>query len=300
MKKIIAIIAVVIVLAGIGFLITVNSYADEKVTFKIENQSIGYVATTLHFYNSEKDMHDAAALLLETKTNVVAAKETSRVRFQLKHKPLKLYELNGVERVNIPFRMADSSYLLSPILPDTEETEYTVVADYGLRRIVYSFAVVNRTYIETYVKNVAKDAKISAWNGYRASDAVTVRVADDLDGANDVRFSFMFRNNTGMQITCKMYSLEKQIGNKWYEVKLREDADKDPFFDKYKKPFPREIAPREELPYRIQASLGVLFDLSGVNHLTSGVYRVVMPYTGNGRDDVAISMPFSIGYVPST
>ncbi|MGN1479941.1 MAG: hypothetical protein ACI4XH_09250, partial [Acutalibacteraceae bacterium] len=221
MKKLVYII-ISIVIVILGLLTVENKYADERIEFTVEGQNIEYSRAQLYFYNSLHDEYDATADLLSTKTNIVAADSNSKISFKLSHKPLRIYELNPSDesnkRLKVSYNKQDKCYYLSSLF-DSEECSYSVVADYGFRKAVYSFVVFNKTYINNRYYDI-KDTSciISMNNNSKSSEDVAVFVNDDIFTTDYLNFGFTINNNTQKPIDCSFFKLEKQMNGKWYSV----------------------------------------------------------------------------------
>lgn len=301
MKKFVYIIVSVFIVV-LGLLIFENQYADERIKFTVENQNIEYSCSQLYFYNSIKGEYDTTADLLDTKTNIAAADCNSKISFKLSHKPLRIYELNPSdeknERLKISYNKQDGCYYLSPLF-DSEECFYNVVADYGFRKIVYNFVVFNKTYISDRYFNIADTSgNISVCNDLAPTKDVVATLDDSLGSTDYAHFYFSVKNNTNQPINCSFFMLEKQMNGIWYSVDERDVSYNQVFWDNYKQKFPFTIQPKENGRIEFPTALDALFDVYIGNDITSGIYRVVIPYTCNNYEGIALSQPFALGYVP--
>ena len=302
MKKAICIICLSAAVVLGAFSIAENQFAEERLDFKVENQSIDYSFAQLHFYNSLKDEYDATADYLEKKTAVIAADSDSKITFATKHKPLRFYELNPGdeknERLKISYNKQDKRYELSP-LSDNEDCEYNVVADYGFRKNIYSFSVFNKTYIEKRY-NSQPDAAISESKiqMQTVENDVTVE-AENLCRADYINFGFNVTNHLAEPISCGMFKLEKQMNGVWYEVEEQDVTYNQAFWDDYASQYPISVKASETIQHKFPTSPAVFFNMHTGNDVKCGVYRIVLPYTHNGEEKYAISNPFNVGYVPA-
>ena len=301
MKKFVY-ISISIFVVILGLLIVENQYADERIEFTVENRNIEYSCSQLYFYNSIKDEYDTTADLLDTKTDITAADSNSKISFKLSHKPLRIYELNPSDaendRLKISYNKQDGCYYLSPLF-DSEECFYNVVADYGFRKIVYNFVVFNKTYINDRYFNIADTSgKISEYDDSTLTEDVAVILDDSISSTDSAHFDFSVKNNTGKPINCSFFKLEKQMNGKWYLVDEKDVSYNQDFWNNYMQNFPFTIKPKENGKIQFPTALDALFNLNVGNDLASGIYRVVIPYTCDNYEGIAISQPFTLGYVP--
>ncbi|MGN1480054.1 MAG: hypothetical protein ACI4XH_09815, partial [Acutalibacteraceae bacterium] len=71
------------------------------------------------------------------------------------------------------------------------------------------------------------------------------------------------------------------------------------FWDNYKKRFPVTIQSNSNSEIKFPTTLDTLFDVCTGNGISSGIYRVVIHYTSDNNEKIAISEPFTLGYVPA-
>lgn len=301
MKKIIIVSVGAVVLLLASLLFIENSFADEKIDFVIDNQNIEYSVSQLYFFNTEHDEYDAAADIPDTDFKVVAAEESNSVCLKLKHKPLRLYELTG-EREKVSFNEEKGCYTLSSLREsDSEECEYDVVADYGIRKNVYSFFVLNKTYIEKQY-NISPDNRqfeVSEYSSLPTED-VTVIPNKNLNYCYEMGIGFSIKNNTGSSVECLDCLLEKNINGSWYAVEQLEDVkDKSRRFENYEDPFPIKVESGSSADYELPCALSAYYNFFDSPALIiSGIYRFVVPYTSGGESRTALSRQFTVGYVP--
>lgn len=294
MKKII-ITAAVIVAALSLFLAFNNLHADDKAAFTIDNQEIEYVESQLYFYNSEKQAYDVSADILDVNTKITAADEKSQVKIKFAHKPLRVYELTGALAEKADFDKESGEYCLHSLRErDCEYCDYLIVADYGIRKNVYSFSVYNKTYIEKRynINPDNRNTEASAYNSIQASDDFRIELNCKTVQPYYIGFGFSINNNSDLKAKAADCLLEKNIGGVWYNV---EKKDTNPGKELSER-FPLIVEPKSKSKFILPSGLNAVFDTTNYS-IDSGVYRFVIPLS-DGVNEAVVSESFTVGCVP--
>lgn len=298
MKKIIIGIAAVFAVVIVAISVTENRNSKDRIKFVNEAENIEYTISSNYFRVSEKELIDRTADLMDTETNVIAFEQNEKIQFRLSHRPLKIYEL-GAEKTKVKYDSESNLYSLSPLY-DAEQIEYTVVADYGIRKNVYTFKVYNKTYIENKFSQISAEGLCkSKHDKIAVNEAVSVKTSKDEYQLDSMDFRFIVNNNGNESLQCSMFKIEKMLGYTWYAVDENDISYNAKFWEESKQRMSPFIGKNGATTVKMPTSLGVLFELGIGNGLGSGTYRIVVPYICNGKTEYAISNPFTLGYVPS-
>ena len=295
MKKVIIITVSVIVIALLLFLRLNNAHADDKAAFTIENQEIECVESQLYFYNSEKQAYDASADILDVNTKITAADEKSQVKIKFDHKPLRVYELTGTSAQKADFDKESGEYSLHSLREnDCEYCDYIIVADYGIRKNVYSFSVYNKTYIEKRynINPDNRNTEESAYNSIQASEDIIIKLNCKTVQPYYIGFGFSINNNSDIKAEAAECLLEKNINGVWYNV---EKNDNNPGKELSER-FPLIVEPKSKSEFILPSGLNAVFDTTNYR-IDSGVYRFVIPLS-DGVNKAAVSDSFTVGCVP--
>lgn len=299
MKKIvIVIISLLIVFAGA--LGAESSFSKERIEFVGEAKNIEYYFEKMYFYNTLQDEFDATANLLDTNTRVVALDENEKIQFKLPHKPLRVYELAANEKGNkikVNYDKVSKLYTLSD-LPSSEVSEYDIVADYGLIKNLYCFMICNKMYIEkNKTQKPAAGLTKSAYDISKSSEKIIVKTNGTNYQDDIVSFEFSIKNNEKKAIKCSCFKLEKRIGDNWYSVDENDLSYNAEFYEKFKQEAEGTVKTNESKTIKIPMSLCVLFDLVALDGVSSGTYRITVPFTCENKNGYSISNSFTVGYV---
>lgn len=299
MKKIIAaIIALVVVFAvALG---AESSFSKEKIDFVGEAENIECYFEKIYFYNTLQDEFDATANLLDINTRVVALDENKKIQFKLPHKPLKIYELAANEKGNkikVNYDKASRLYTLSD-LQSSEVSEYNIVADYGLIKNLYCFRIYNKTYIEkNKTQKPAAELLKSAYDISESNEKIIVKTNGTNYQDDTIIFEFFVKNNENKPISCSSFKLEKKIGDNWYSVDENDLSYNAEVYEKFKQESEGTVKTNESKTIRIPMSFCVLFDLESLDGVSSGTYRITVPFTCENKNGYSISNTFTVGYV---
>lgn len=299
MKKIIAaIIALVVVfVVALG---AESSFSKEKIDFVGEAENIEYYFEKMYLYNTMQDEFDATANLLEINTRVVALNENEKIQFKLPHKPLKIYELAANEKGNkikVNYDKASRIYTLSD-LQSSEVSEYNIVADYGLIKNLYCFRIYNKTYIEkNKTQKPAAELLKSAYDISESNEKIIVKTNGTNYQDDTIIFEFFIKNNENKPISCSSFKLEKKIGYNWYSVDENDLSYNAEVYEKFKQESEGTVKTNESKTIRIPMSFCVLFDLESLDGVSSGTYRITVPFTCENKNGYSFSNTFTVGYV---
>lgn len=299
MKKIIAaIIALVVVFAvALG---AESSFSKEKIDFVGEAENIEYYFEKMYLYNTMQDEFDATANLLDINTRVVALDENKKIQFKLPHKPLKIYELAANEKGNkikVNYDKASRLYTLSD-LQSSEVSEYNIVADYGLIKNIYCFRIYNKTYIEkNKTQKPAVELVKSAYDISESNEKIIVKTNGTNYQDDTVIFELFIKNNENKPISCSSFKLEKKIGDNWYSVDENDLSYNAEVYEKFKQESEGTVKTNESKTIRIPMSFCVFFDLESLDGVSSGTYRITVPFTCENKNGYSISNTFNVGYV---
>ena len=299
MKKIIAaIIALVVVFAvALG---AESSFSKEKIDFVGEAENIEYYFEKMYLYNTMQDEFDATANLLDINTRVVALNENEKIQFKLPHKPLRIYELTANEkgdRIKVDYDKASRLYTLSD-LQSSEVSEYNIVADYGLIKNIYCFRIYNKTYIEkNKTQKPAAELVKSAYDISESNEKIIVKTNGTTYQDDTVIFEFFIKNNENKPISCSSFKLEKKIGDNWYSVDENDLSYNAEVYEKFKQESEGTVKTNESKTIRIPMSFCVLFDLESLDGVSSGTYRITVPFICENKNGYSISNTFTVGYV---
>lgn len=299
MKKfVIAIAALAVVI--LGFFAIESSYSKDKIEFVGEAKIIEYYSEKLYFYYSLQDEFDATANLLDLNTKVVALDENAKIQFKLPHKPIRVYELAANEKgikIKANYNKESHLYTLSDLY-SAEVCEYDVVVDYGLTKNIYCFQIYNKTYIE---KNRAeKPSTEFVKSGYSLSaisDKIAVTSNSREYQEDTLTFAFSVGNAANSPIKCSLFKLEKKVGNAWYSVKENDVIYNAVVYEKFKRQAEATIETNESNTVKLPVTLGTLFDLKSLDGVSSGIYRIAVPFSCKGENGYSISNSFTVGYV---
>lgn len=299
MKKIvIAIISLFIVFAGA--LGVESSFSKEKIEFVGEAKNIEYYFEKMYFYNSLQDEFDATANLLDTNTRIVALDENEKIQFKLHHKPLRVHELAANEKgskIKVSYDKASGLYTLSD-LQSNEVSEYDIVADYGLIKNLYCFRIYNKTYIEkNKTQKPAAEITKSAYDISKSSEKIIVKTNGTNYQDDTVSFEFSIKNNEKKAIKCSYFKLEKRIGDNWYSVDENDLSYNAEVYEKFKQEAECTVKTNESKTIKIPMSLCAFFDLDALDGVSSGTYRITVPFTCENKNGYSISNSFTVGYV---
>ena len=247
-----------------------------------------------------QDEFDATANLLDINTRVVALNENEKIQFKLPHKPLRIYELAANEkgdRIKVDYDKASRLYTLSD-LQSSEVSEYNIVADYGLIKNIYCFRIYNKTYIEKNKtqKHVAELLK-SAYDISESNEKIIVKTNGTNYQDDTVIFELFIKNNENKPISCSSFKLEKKIGDNWYSVDENDLSYNAEVYEKFKQESEGTVKTNESKTIRIPMSFCVLFDLESLDGVSSGTYRITVPFTCENKNGYSISNTFTVGYV---
>lgn len=299
MKKIIAaIIALVVVFAvALG---AESSFSKEKIDFVGEAENIEYYFEKMYLYNTMQDEFDATANLLDINTRVVALNENDKIQFKLPHKPLRIYELAANEkgdRIKVDYDKASRLYTLSD-LQSSEVSEYNIVADYGLIKNIYCFRIYNKTYIEkNKTQKPAAELLKSAYDISEGNEKIIVKTNGTNYQDDTINFESFIKNNENKPISCSPFKLEKKIGDNWYSVDENDLSYNAEVYEKFKQESEGTVKTNESKTIRIPMSFCVLFDLESLDGVSSGTYRITVPFTCENKNGYSISNTFTVGYV---
>lgn len=299
MKKIIAaIIAIVVVFAvALG---AESSFSKEKIDFVGEAENIEYYFEKMYLYNTMQDEFDATANLLDINTRVVALNENEKIQFKLPHKPLRIYELAANEkgdRIKVDYDKASRLYTLSD-LQSSEVSEYNIVADYGLIKNIYCFRIYNKTYIEkNKTQKPAAELLKSAYDISESNGRIIVKTNGTTYQDDTVIFELFIKNNENKPISCSSFKLEKKIGDNWYSVDENDLSYNAEVYEKFKQESEGTVKTNESKTIRIPMSFCVFFDLESLDGVSSGTYRITVPFTCENKNGYSISNTFTVGYV---
>lgn len=299
MKKIIAaIIALVVVFAvALG---AESSFSKEKIDFVGEAENIEYYFEKMYLYNTMQDEFDATANLLDINTRVVALNENEKIQFKLPHKPLRIYELAANEkgdRIKVDYDKASKLYTLSD-LQSSEVSEYNIVADYGLIKNIYCFRIYNKTYIEkNKTQKPAAELLKSAYDISEGNEKIIVKTNGTNYQDDTINFESFIKNNENKPISCSPFKLEKKIGDNWYSVDENDLSYNAEVYEKFKQESEGTVKTNESKTIRIPMSFCVLFDLESLDGVSSGTYRITVPFTCENKNGYSISNTFTVGYV---
>ena len=299
MKKIIAaIIALVVVFAvALG---AESSFSKEKIDFVGEAENIEYYFEKMYLYNTMQDEFDATANLLDINTRVVALNENEKIQFKLPHKPLRIYELAANEkgdRIKVDYDKASKLYTLSD-LQSSEVSEYNIVADYGLIKNIYCFRIYNKTYIEkNKTQKPAAGLVKSAYDISERNEKIIVKTNGTNYQDDTINFESFIKNNENKPISCSPFKLEKKIGDNWYSVDENDLSYNAEVYEKFKQESEGTVKTNESKTIRIPMSFCVLFDLESLDGVSSGTYRITVPFTCENKNGYSISNTFTVGYV---
>lgn len=299
MKKIIAaIIALVVVFAvALG---AESSFSKEKIDFVGEAENIEYYFEKMYLYNTMQDEFDATANLLDINTRVVALNENEKIQFKLPHKPLRIYELTANEkgdRIKVDYDKASRLYTLSD-LQSSEVSEYNIVADYGLIKNIYCFRIYNKTFIEkNKTQKPAAELLKSAYDISERNEKIIVKTNGTNYQDDTIIFELFIKNNENKPISCSSFKLEKKIGDNWYSVDENDLSYNAEVYEKFKQESEGTVKTNESKTIRIPMSFCVLFDLESLDGVSSGTYRITVPFTCENKNGYSISNTFTVGYV---
>lgn len=299
MKKIVAAI-IVLLIVFVGVLGVESSFSKEKIEFVGEAKTIEYYFEKMYFYNSLQDEFDATANLLDTNTRIVAFDENEKIQFKLPHKPLRVYELAANEKgskIKVNYDKASGLYTLSD-LPSSEVSEYDIAADYGLIKNIYCFMIYNKTYIEKNRKQkLAAELTKSTYDISKSSEKIIVKTNGTNYQDDTLSFEFSIKNNENKLISCSYFNLEKKIGDNWYSVDENDLSYNADVYEKFKQEAEGTVKTNESKTIKIPMSFCVLFDLNALDGVSSGTYRITVPFTCENKNAYSISNSFTVGYV---
>lgn len=298
MKKIIICISVFIVIF-LSFFVVENSFSKDKIEFVDELKNVEYSFAQLPFYASADDAFDQAADLQDINFKAVAVDKDFEIQFKLEHKPLQVYELDANEpsgKLKTAYDKEIGLYSLSS-LSDTEFYQYTVVADYGIKKNVYSFFVYNKTYIEANSDKLISETIAKSEHSFdNAPKNVSIKSELESYSQDYSKFSFKINNKTDAAVKCSEFQIEKRINGEWYCVERNDLSYNSDFENEINGLLTPTVKADGTSAVEIPAALGVMFDLSTGNGLLSGEYRIVQSYEFNGQTNFAVFEPFTIGY----
>ena len=299
MKKIIAAIIALVVVFAVALGVE-SSFSKEKIDFVGEAENIEYYFEKMYLYNTMQDEFDATANLLDINTRVVALNENEKIQFKLPHKPLRIYELaaNGKgDRIKVDYDKASRLYTLSD-LQSSEVSEYNIVADYGLIKNIYCFRIYNKTYIEkNKTQKTAAELVKSAYDISESNEKIIVKTNGTNYQDDTVIFELFIKNNENKPISCSSFKLEKKIGDNWYSVDENDLSYNAEVYEKFKQESEGTVKTNESKTIRIPMSFCVLFDLESLDSVSSGTYRITVPFTCENKNGYSISNTFTVGYV---
>ncbi len=299
MKKIIAAIIALFVVFAVALGVE-SGFSKEKIEFVGEAKNIEYYYQKMYFYNSLQDEFDATASLLDINTRVVALDENEKIQFKLPHKPLRVYELAANEKgskIKVIYDKACGLYTLSD-LPSSEVSEYDIVADYGLIKNIYCFMIYNKTYIEKNKKQKPDAELVKSVYEISESDEKIIVKTNGINYQDDtLSFEFSIKNNENKPISCSYFKLEKKIGDNWYSVDENDLSYNAEVYEKFKQEAEGTVKTNESKTIKISMSFCVLFDLDALDGVSSGTYRITVPFTCENENNFSISNSFTVGYV---
>lgn len=299
MKKIIAAIIVLFIVFAVALGVE-SSFSKEKIDFVGESENIEYYFKKMYLYNTMQDEFDATANLLDINTRIVALDENKKIQFKLPHKPLKVYELAANEKgskIKVNYDKASGLYTLSD-LPSSEVSEYNFVADYGLIKNLYCFRIYNKTYIEKNKKQ-KPDADLvkSVYDISESNEKIIVKTNGTTYQDDTMFFEFFIKNNENKPISCSSFKLEKKIGDIWYSVDENDLSYNAEVYEKFKQESEGTVKTNESKTIRIPMSFCALFDLEALDGVSSGTYRITVPFTCENKNGYSISNTFTVGCV---
>lgn len=299
MKKIIAAIIALVVVFAVALCVE-SSFSKEKIDFVGEAENIEYYFEKMYLYNTMQDEFDATANLLDINTRVVALNENEKIQFKLPHKPLRIYELAANEkgdRIKVDYDKASRLYTLSD-LQSSEVSEYNIVADYGLIKNIYCFRIYNKTYIEkNKTQKPAADLLKSAYDISESNEKIIVKTNGTNYQDDTIIFELFIKNNENKPISCSPFKLEKKIGDNWYSVDENDLSYNAEVYEKFKQESEATVKTNESKTIRIPIGFCVLFDLESLDGVSSGTYRITVPFTCENKNGYSISNTFTVGYV---
>lgn len=299
MKKIIAAIIVLVVVFAVA-LGAESSFSKEKIDFVGEAENIEYYFEKMYLYNTMQDEFDATANLLDINTRVVALNENEKIQFKLPHKPLRIYELAANEKgdkIKVDYDKASRLYTLSD-LQSSEVSEYNIVADYGLIKNIYCFRIYNKKYIEkNKTQKPAAELVKSAYDISESNEKIIVKTNGTNYQDDTVIFELFIKNNENKPISCSSFKLEKKIGDNWYSVDENDLSYNAEVYEKFKQESEGTVKTNESKTIRIPMSFCVFFDLESLDGVSSGTYRITVPFTRENKNGYSISNTFTVGYV---
>lgn len=254
----------------------------------------------MYFYNTMQDEFDATANLLDINTRVVALNKNEKIQFKLPHKPLRIYELAANEKgskIKVNYDKASGLYTLSD-LQSSEVSEYNIVVDYGLIKNIYCFRIYNKTYIEkNKTQKPAAELVKSAYDISESNEKIIVKTNGTTYQDDTVIFEFFIKNNENKPISCSSFKLEKKIGDIWYSVDENDLSYNAEVYEKFKQESEGTVKTNESKTIRIPMSFCALFDLESLDGVSSGTYRITVPFTCENKNGYSISNTFTVGYV---
>lgn len=299
MKKIIAAIIAIVVVFVVALGVE-SSFSKEKIDFVGEAENIEYYFEKMYLYNTMQDEFDATANLLDINTRVVALNENEKIQFKLPHKPLRIYELAANEkgdRIKVDYDKASRLYTLSD-LQSSEVSEYNIVADYGLIKNIYCFRIYNKTYIEkNKTQKPAAELLKSAYYISESNEKIIVKTNGTNYQDDIVIFEIFIKNNDNKPISCSSFKLEKKIGDNWYSVDENDLSYNAEVYEKFKQESEGTVKTNESKTIRIPMSFCALFDLEALDGVSSGTYRITVPFTCENKNGYSFSNTFTVGYV---
>lgn len=299
MKKIIAAIIALVVVFVVALGVE-SSFSKEKIDFVGEAENIEYYFEKMYLYNTMQDEFDATANLLEINTRVVALNENEKIQFKLPHKPLRIYELAANEkgdRIKVDYDKASRLYTLSD-LQSSEVSEYNIVADYGLIKNIYCFRIYNKTYIEkNKTQKPAAELLKSAYDISESNEKIIVKTNGTNYQDDTVIFELFIKNNENKPISFSSFKLEKKIGDNWYSVDENDLSYNAEVYEKFKQESEGTVKTNESKTIRIPMSFCALFDLESLDGVSSGTYRITVPFNCENKNGYSISNTFTVGYV---
>ncbi len=288
-----AVILSVLIIAG-------NKYADDAAVITAENQKIEFTCSGLYFYNTLQDEYDASADIVDYNFKIVAVPASAKISFKPSRKPLRVYEPNTLgnenKKLKASYNKQDGCYYLSPLY-ESENCSYIVVADYGIKKYVYNFDVYNKTYIEKSKSEKSNlKSKISPYNGLKNTEDISINLNEDFVGIQYMHFGFTVNNNISQNISCSPFKLEKKINGTWYSLDETDTIYDLDIWKSYTEKFPVKILPGDSAKIISPTALDLVFDISELDNLKCGTYRVILPYNIGDNEKAAISKQFVVGY----
>lgn len=299
MKRI-YIVLTVIVLALMGAIVISNKYANNEAIITADNQELEFICSQLYFYNTLQDEYDTSADIVDYNFKIVAVPDSAKISFKPSRRPLRVYEPNTLgnenKRLKVSYNKQDGCYYLSQLY-ESENCSYVVVADYGIKKYVYNFDVYNKTYIE---KNKSEKSniksKISTYNSSKNTEDSSINLNEDFAGIQYMHFGFTVNNNLSQNISCSPFKLEKKINGTWYSVDETDTIYDLDIWKSYAEKFPVKILPGGSAKINSPTALDFVFNISGLDNLKCGTYRIILPYNIGDTEKVAISKQFAVGY----